>query len=123
MSRLPFYLLGRHFVPTLNSGRTAITDATSRLLRAPSDASGTERIHQHADDVLELHAVLASIATRAGSAPGRERILALGPHARIDTAREAQGLCADLLACHAAGDAPPKAAPPELKIELERLRH
>lgn len=47
----------------------------------------------------------------------------MGPHARIDSARSAQGLCADLLACHAAGDPPPKAAPPDLRCELERLRH
>ena len=65
--------------------------------------------------------MLGSIAGRARSQPGRERILDLHPHARIDHALAAQEIYADLLACAEQGDAPPAAAPPDLRPELERL--
>jgi DNA mismatch repair protein MutS2 len=73
--------------------------------------------------VLEYPVVLESIAARARSTAGRTRIAALRPQAAIGAALEAQRVYADLLACHAAGDAPPAAAPPDLGAQLERIRH
>jgi DNA mismatch repair protein MutS2 len=73
--------------------------------------------------VLEFPVVLASIAARAGSAAGRERVLAAAPAGGIEPARRAQEPYRDLLACHEAGDPPPAAAPPDVRPHLERLRH
>lgn len=78
-------------------------------------------IGDHATSALELPAVLGAIAGRARSQPGRERILDLAPHRRIDHAHAAQSIYADLLACADQGDAPPTVAPPDLRLELERL--
>ena len=65
--------------------------------------------------------MLEAIASRARSAAGRERVLAIRPHTRIEAARSAQEPCRDLIACREAGDAPPAAAPPDLAPVLERL--
>ena len=84
----------------------------------------TVQIHgigDHATSALELPAVLGLIAGRARSQPGRERILDLAPHARLDHALAAQEIYADLMACADQGDAPPTVAPPDLRPELERL--
>jgi DNA mismatch repair protein MutS2 len=84
----------------------------------------TDRIHgigDHATSALELPAILGSIAGRARSQPGRERVLLLAPHGRLDGALAAQQIYADLLACADVGDPPPAAAPPDLRTELERL--
>ncbi|HZV91172.1 MAG TPA: Smr/MutS family protein [Candidatus Nitrosocosmicus sp.] len=78
-------------------------------------------IGDHATLALELPAVLGAIAGRARSQPGRERILDLAPHSRIDHAHAAQSIYADLMACADQGDAPPIVAPPDLRLELERL--
>ncbi|HET9940549.1 MAG TPA: hypothetical protein VFR25_05575, partial [Candidatus Eisenbacteria bacterium] len=78
-------------------------------------------IGDHATLALELPAVLGAIAGRARSQPGRERILDLAPHRRIDHAIAAQSIYADLMACADQGDAPPTVAPPDLRPELERL--
>jgi DNA mismatch repair protein MutS2 len=91
--------------------------------KAPADASRSEEVRDHALDVLEYSVVLGSIAGRTRSAAGRERVLALAPHARPEGARGAQELYADLIGCHAAGDAPPVVAPPDLRPHLERLQH
>ena len=80
-----------------------------------------DRVLDHAHTVLELPVVLESIAARARSVPGRERVLALGPFERLESARGAQELYGDLLACEADGDSPPPAAPPDLRPELKRL--
>jgi len=78
-------------------------------------------IGDHATLALELPAVLGAIAGRARSQPGHERILDLAPHSRIDHAHAAQSIYADLMACADQGDAPPAVAPPDLRLELERL--
>ncbi|HEX5031021.1 MAG TPA: Smr/MutS family protein [Candidatus Eisenbacteria bacterium] len=78
-------------------------------------------IGDHATSALELPAVLGAIAGRARSQPGRERILDLAPHRRIDHAIAAQSIYADLMACADQGDAPPTVAPPDVRVELERL--
>jgi len=78
-------------------------------------------IGDHATLALELPAVLGAIAGRARSQPGRERILDLVPHRRIDHAIAAQSIYADLMVCADQGDAPPTVAPPDLRLELERL--
>ncbi|HKW50715.1 MAG TPA: hypothetical protein VJQ53_03190, partial [Candidatus Eisenbacteria bacterium] len=80
-----------------------------------------DRVLNHAHTVLELPLVLEAIAGQARSVPGRERVLALAPPDRPESARNAQKLYADLLACEAEGDAPPPAAPPDLRPELARL--
>jgi DNA mismatch repair protein MutS2 len=80
-----------------------------------------DRVLNHAHTVLELPLVLEAIAGQARSVPGRERVLALVPPDRPESARGAQKLYADLLACEAEGDAPPPAAPPDLRPELARL--
>jgi DNA mismatch repair protein MutS2 len=84
-----------------------------------SDGIGAQR-HTHA--VLEFAAVLASIAGRTRSVPGRDRVLALAPLGGAGEAREAQEPVADLLAVRAAGDAPPAVAPPDLGPLLPRLQ-
>ncbi len=122
-SRFPVRLLGRYFVTTLTSGSTAIIDANSRPLVAPSDAPPSGGVHAHAHVVLELPAVLAVIAGRVRSTAGRERVLGLAPHARAESARAAQELYADLLDCLASGDASPPAGPPDVRPQLERLQH
>ncbi|HEX7078032.1 MAG TPA: Smr/MutS family protein [Candidatus Eisenbacteria bacterium] len=66
--------------------------------------------------------MLGAIAGRSRSAPGRDRVLAIGPCARADSARDAQEAVSELLALHAAGDPPPVAAPPDLRPVLTRLR-
>jgi DNA mismatch repair protein MutS2 len=121
MSRFPVRLLGRHFVTTRTSGRTAITDANSRPSAEPLETPRKDRVLDHAHAVLELPVVLEAIAARARSVPGRARILALGPYERVESARGAQELYGDLLACEADGDSPPPAAPPDLRPELARL--
>ena len=78
-------------------------------------------IGDHATSALELPAVLGLVAGRARSQPGRERILDLAPHARLDHALSAQEIYADLMACADQGDAPPTVSPPDLRPELERL--
>ncbi|MGH7681157.1 MAG: hypothetical protein ACRENN_04135, partial [Candidatus Eiseniibacteriota bacterium] len=80
---------------------------------------GRDTDHAHA--ALELASVLTAIAGRTRSLPGREVVTSLAPHARIEGARLAQALYADLLALENAGDAPPAAAPPDLRAELSRL--
>lgn len=65
--------------------------------------------------------MLETIAGRSRSAPGRELVLRIAPHATMEGARTSQHLYRDLLACADAGDAPPPAAPPDLRPELERL--
>jgi len=65
--------------------------------------------------------VLGAIAGRSRSAPGRDLVLSLAPAERIEKARDGQEAIADLLAVHAAGDAPPTAAPPDLRPMLQRL--
>jgi len=80
---------------------------------------GRDTDHAHA--ALELGSVLEAIAGRTRSLAGRETVTALAPHARIESARQAQALYADLLALESAGDPPPAAAPPDLKSELSRL--
>lgn len=66
--------------------------------------------------------MLGAIAGGCRSAPGRDRVLAIAPAARVDSARAAQEPVADLLAVHAAGDPPPTAAPPDLRPLFVRLR-
>ena len=75
----------------------------------------------HAHAALDLPAVLGAIAGRTRSLPGRERVLGMSPCGRIESARHAQSLYADLLRLEEIGDAPPAAAPPDLRPELERL--
>ncbi len=65
--------------------------------------------------------MLSAIAGRTRSVPGRERVLGLAPHSRLESARQAQALYADLLSLEGAADPPPAAAPPDIRQELERL--
>jgi DNA mismatch repair protein MutS2 len=85
------------------------------------DAVTDRGVPNHAVPALELPTVLETIAGRTHSAPGRERVLAFAPYGSIESARTAQDLYRDLLACADAGDPPPAAAPPDLRPELERL--
>jgi len=113
--------LGRNFTTTLISGRTAITDSILRSHPAPSNSDRNGSAPEHSHHVLELPAVLGSIAGRTRSVPARERVLDLRPLASVASARAAQGIYADLFACRDAGDPPPAAAPPDVRPELERL--
>lgn len=83
----------------------------------------TGSAHEHSHGVLELPAVLGSIAGRTRSVAARERMLELRPFATIAGAQAAQQVYADLFACRDAGDAPPAAAPPDVRSELEHLDH
>ena len=85
------------------------------------DAVTDRGVPDHAYPALELPTVLEAIAGRSHSAPGREIVARLKPQATVENARASQDLYRDLLACADAGDAPPAAAPPDLRPELERL--
>lgn len=93
----------------------------TRPSAAPLNHSPDGRDTDHAHAALELGTVLDAIAGRTRSLPGREAVMALAPHHRIEGARHAQALYADLLALEDAGDPPPAAAPPDLRPELARL--
>jgi DNA mismatch repair protein MutS2 len=80
-----------------------------------------DRSRDHAHDVLEFAAVLHALAGRTRSVPGRERVLARAPFRSPEDAREAQAETSDLLTAHQAGDPPPTAAPPDLRLVLQRL--
>jgi DNA mismatch repair protein MutS2 len=81
----------------------------------------TDRTRDHAHVVLEFPTVLRTLAGRTRSAPGRDRVLARVPFRRAEDARAAQRELADLLVAHEAGDPPPTAAPPDLRLVLRRL--
>lgn len=76
---------------------------------------------RHAQHVLEYPAVIATIAGRTRSAPGRDRALSLEPHARIEGARADQEFYRDLLSLAGTGEEPSAAAPPDVRPLLEQL--
>jgi len=61
----------------------------------------------HAHQVLEYPAVITTIAGRTRSAPGRDRVLAIRPHARLDDALSAQELIRDVIALSGTAEEPP----------------
>ncbi len=71
--------------------------------------------------MLEFPAVIATIARRTRSAPGRDRVLAIRCLARLSDARAAQEIYRDVIALAGTADEPPPAAPPDVRALLERL--
>jgi DNA mismatch repair protein MutS2 len=53
--------------------------------------------------------------------PGKDRVLAVRCHARLDDARSAQELYRDVIALSGTGDEPPPAAPPDVRALLAQL--
>jgi len=122
----PLARLGRHgIIIRSNQTRTSGTKVIANTLtRKPQgcpifpEASGTP---SHAHNVLEFPAVIATIAGRTRSAPGKDRVLAVRCHARLEDARSAQELYRDLIALSGTGEEPPPAAPPDVRALLEQL--
>lgn len=75
----------------------------------------------HAHQVLEFPAVIATIAGRTRSAPGRDRVLAIQGYARLEDARSAQELYRDVISLSGTSEEPPPSAPPDVRALLTQL--
>jgi DNA mismatch repair protein MutS2 len=75
----------------------------------------------HAHQVLEFPAVIATIAGRTRSTPGRDRVLAIRCHGRLDDARSAQDLIRDVMGLSGLVEPLPAAAPPDVRPLLAQL--
>ena len=71
--------------------------------------------------MLEFPAVIATIAGRTRSAPGRDRELAIHCHGRLDDARSAQEIYRDVISLLGTAEEPPPASPPDVRALLAQL--
>ena len=106
---------------TAPSRRSAITDTRTREPQGCPISPERSGAPNHAHQVLEFPAVIATIAGRTRSTPGRDRVLAIRGHARLDDARSAQELYRDVITLLGTSEEPPPASPPDVRAFLEQL--
>src|SRR5438445_3952720 len=107
---------------TAPSRRSAITDTRTREPQGCPISPERSGAPNHAHQVLEFPAVIATIAGRTRSAPGRDRVLAIRCQTRLEDARAAQDLYRDVLALRGTPEEPAPAAPPDVRELLEQLK-